>query len=154
MPKKKHPNTSYHPSSGDLYTPVTAEVIALLIRMKLKHRFWRDVSAISGTKLRVVRRLRYGEYKTVSMSLLDRMITTTGVGSIEDFVWFTADDLVALGIWDPPAEALDGGEAGVEKTAPKPKKGNLPERIEWDNPGTAETTDSGLRHRKRRERGK
>jgi hypothetical protein len=41
------------------------------------------------------------------MTKLDEIITTTGVGSLRDYVFFTADDLVALGIWDAPAPPLN-----------------------------------------------
>lgn len=90
-----------HPNSADLYTPITPEVLSLLTRMNVEHRSWRKVAALSGTRLRVLRNLRSGKRKAISQRLLDRMCTTTGVGNIREFTWFTADDLVALGIWDP-----------------------------------------------------
>lgn len=101
------PEKSSHPNSGDLYTPITPEVLELLNEMRRVHSTWRDVSAISKTRLRVLRRIRTGGRKAISMTLLDRLITTTGVGVLESFTWFTADDLVALGVWDPPAEPID-----------------------------------------------
>lgn len=90
-----------HPADLDLYTPVTPELIALFERMKQEHGTWRNVAAISDTRLKVLRNLRQGKRKAVSQRLLDRIITTTGVGGVHEFTWFTANDLVALGIWDP-----------------------------------------------------
>jgi hypothetical protein len=40
------------------------------------------------------------------MTKLDEIITTTGVGELRDYDWFTADDLVESGVWDPPAPNL------------------------------------------------
>lgn len=51
--------------------------------------------------MKVFRNLRRGRRKAVSLRLLDRIVTTTEVGSVEEFTWFTADDLVKLGIWKP-----------------------------------------------------
>jgi hypothetical protein len=101
---------SYHPLSGDLYTPLTPEVMALFERMREHCGSWREVCARSNTKLKVLRRLRGQSYgaKAISMSFLDRLITTTEVGSLDDYLWFTADDLVALGVWDKPADPIDG----------------------------------------------
>lgn len=90
-----------HPNSGDLYTPVTPELIELFERMKSEHGTWRRVAAISETRLKVLRNLRRSKRKAVSLRLLDRLCTTTNVGSVGEFTWFTADDLVALGVWEP-----------------------------------------------------
>lgn len=95
MTEKRHPN------DYDLYTPVTPELLELLHRMRAEHGSWREVAAISGTKIRVLRRLHRGERKAVSMRLLDRLMQATRVGHVEEFLWFTADDLTKLGIWDP-----------------------------------------------------
>jgi hypothetical protein len=53
-----------------------------------------------------MRNIRGGKRKAISMTLLDRLITTTDVGSLDEFIWFTADDLVALGIWKPVQYAV------------------------------------------------
>jgi hypothetical protein len=97
--KRKYP----HPKHEDLYTPVTPEVLELFERMKQKYGTWSDVGWITNTNMKVLRcmRCRPGTAgrKAISHSKLDSMITATGVGSVHDFVWFTAEDLVALGIW-------------------------------------------------------
>jgi len=90
-----------HPKHGDLYTPVTQELLDLFERMAVEHGSYRRVCAVSGTRMKVFRFMRRGKRKAISMSQLDRLITTTEVGSLRDFIWFTADDLVALGIWKP-----------------------------------------------------
>ena len=115
--KKRHPN------SGDLYTPVTPELVALFERMKNEHGTWRRVAAISETRLKVLRNLRQAKRKAVSQRLLDRICSSTGVGSIHEFTWFTADDLVALGIWDP-VQYVEGYDtyASGEKRADKAKR--------------------------------
>lgn len=90
-----------HPAGNDLYTPMTPELLQLFERMRAEHGSWRRVAALSGTRLKVLRNLRAAKRKAISQRLLDRMVTGTGVGALHEFVWFTADDLVALGIWDP-----------------------------------------------------
>jgi hypothetical protein len=95
MTERKHPN------GGDMYTPITPEIKALFWRMRAEHGSWRKVAALSNTRLRVLRRMRLGHRKAISQRRLDEICTATGVGSINEFTWFTANDLVALGIWDP-----------------------------------------------------
>jgi hypothetical protein len=100
--QKRH--KSKHPNHGDLYTPWNEELLELLDQMRLELGSWRKVCAASGMRMRQMRYLRSGKRtKAVTMNLVDRLCTTTGVGSIEDFVWFTAWDLVDLGIWKKPA---------------------------------------------------
>lgn len=89
-----------HPLGEDLYTPITPEVVALLDRMFDELGSWREVAARSETRMKVIRNIRRANRKAVSQTLLDRLISATGVGSIEEFTWFEADDLIALGIWD------------------------------------------------------
>jgi hypothetical protein len=85
---------------------MTPEVYALLERMHVEHGSWRMVCYLSKTRIKVLRNVRSGKRKAVSMTFLDRLITTTDVGSLDDFTWFTADDLVALGIWKPVQYAV------------------------------------------------
>lgn len=90
-----------HPNSHELYTPITPEVQQLFLRMKAEHGNWRRVAAVSKTRLKVLRIVRNAERKTVSQRLLDRICTTTEVGSIDEFPWYTPEELVSLGIWEP-----------------------------------------------------
>jgi len=98
---------SHHPKSGDLYTPVNNDILDLFDQMRARHGSWREVAYLSNTRLKVLRRWRRLEVRAISMTKLDELITTTGVGSLRDYVWFTADDLVALGIWDKPADNVN-----------------------------------------------
>lgn len=113
-----------HPSSGELYTPCTDQFYDLLNRMYQEWGSWRNVAWKGGVRMKVLRNLRAGDRKAVSMSLLDRMCTGTGVGSINDFIWFTADDLVALGIWKPVVyvegdERVQGESTWTRKRVPE-----------------------------------
>jgi len=98
---------SKHPLKNDLYTPITPELLELFARMRAVHGSWREVAYLSHTRLKVLRRWRNGTRKAISMTKLDELITTTEVGSLRDYPWFTADDLVTLGIWDKPADPVD-----------------------------------------------
>ena len=109
MTKKRLSPVSSHPLRGDLYTPLNAATTALFERMRAKHGSWREVAYLSHTRLKVLHRFRApgGTRKTISMTKLDELITTTGVGDLRDYVWFTPDDLIAMGIWDEPAPPVD-----------------------------------------------
>jgi DNA-binding Xre family transcriptional regulator len=91
-----------HPAHGELYTPFTPELLQLLERMKAEYGTWRRVCELTETRMRVLRNIRQGKRKAVSLTVLDRLCSATGIGNAEEFLWFTADDLVALGIWKPP----------------------------------------------------
>jgi hypothetical protein len=81
----------------------------LLWAMREKHGTWREVAYLSGMRLKVLRRLRKDpSQRTISMTSLDNLITTTGVGDLRDYVWYTADDLVAKGFWQKPADPVSG----------------------------------------------
>jgi len=98
---------SKHPLKNDLYTPITPELLELFARMRAVHGSWRQVAYLSHTRLKVLRRWRNGTRKAISMTKLDELITTTEVGSLRDYPWFTADDLVSPAIWDKPADPVD-----------------------------------------------
>jgi len=104
MAKRKR---SKHPKKNDLYTPITPELMELFAHMRAVHGSWREVAYLSNTRLKVLRRWRNGRRKSISMTKLDELITTTEVGDLRDYPWFTADDLVTLGIWDAPADPVD-----------------------------------------------
>lgn len=97
----RHPEGYGHPNGGDLYTPVTPEVKELFLRMRRELGTWRMVAWKGEVRLKVLRNMRRSTRKAISQSLLDRLTTGTGVGSIHEFTWFTAQDLVNLGIWEP-----------------------------------------------------
>ncbi len=135
------PSKHKHPNGDDLYTPITPELIALFERMRAEHGTWRKVAALSETKLKVLRNLRRGDRKAISQTLLDRICQGTRVGSVHEFIWFTADDLVALGIWEP-VQYVEGmmrvqgdtiRKASAKKMntkmdKPKMRKGRKPQR--------------------------
>lgn len=108
-----------HPSHFDLWTPWNEQFLELLNQMRVEYGSWRKVCEVSKTRLKAMRNLRNGSRKAVSMRVVDRLCSTTGVGSIEDFVWFTAWDLVALGVWKKPADPLTGE---TPETVPGRKK--------------------------------
>lgn len=92
-------NSFRHPNWAELYTPITPQILDLFERMRVEHGSWRNVCAISKTRLKTMRNLRRGNRKCISQRLLDRLCSSTEVGSVNEFTWFTADDLIALGIW-------------------------------------------------------
>lgn len=105
---------SSHPASGDLYTPITPEIVDLLWRLYAEYGSWTVVAYHCAVRLRMLRRIRNRESKTISQSLLDKIITLGRIGNIRDYPWFTADDLVAMGIWEPPAPPLDEQKRRLE----------------------------------------
>jgi hypothetical protein len=90
-----------HPAHAEKYTPITPEILELIEGLKRRYGTWRAVAYHTETKLKVLRNIRMGKRKAISMRLLDRILTKTGSGLLEDYIWFTPDDLVTLGIWKP-----------------------------------------------------
>jgi len=109
-----------HPNDGDLYTPLTPQLVDLFWHMRDVHGTWRDVSYLTGTKLKVLRDMRDGTRKTISLTKLDEMITATECGDLRDFVWFTPADLIRLGIWDDFYARLE--EYKAENAKPRKRK--------------------------------
>lgn len=93
---------SRHPRQADLYTPFGPDVLAILMRMHDEYGSWRRVAAITETRMRVIRVVKSGRRKAISQRFMDRLITKSGVGNLEQLPWFTADDLVTLGVWKHP----------------------------------------------------
>jgi hypothetical protein len=88
-----------HPKDGDKYTPISPDILAMMWELRDKYGSWREVAAVTQTRLKVLRRFRTGDRHVISMRLMDRILTTTGHGRLDDYVWFTPNDLVAMGIW-------------------------------------------------------
>lgn len=96
-PAFKHPL-----QNSDYYTPITPEIVAMLIELRQIVRTLRRLEILLKTKRRHLRRILKGETKAISMSLLDRIHTEIGTPyQVNDYLWFTAEDLVSLGIWQP-----------------------------------------------------
>jgi hypothetical protein len=107
-----------HPAHGDLYTPMTPEIIEMLNQLYREYGSWRRVAYFTDTRLKVLRNLRQGRRKAISMRVLDRILTGTNrEGTLDQYLWFTADDLVTLGIWKPVqyVEGRDRIQGGVRR---------------------------------------
>lgn len=92
----------------DLYTPLTTDIMDLLYRVYVREGTWRGVARVMGMRMqptrgcRELRKIRAGKVKAISMTVLDRMLTHSGFGvTVSDFTWFTPEDLVELGVWEP-----------------------------------------------------
>jgi hypothetical protein len=98
---------SKHPKQNERYTIWGPQVVELLERMRVELGTWRDVSATGEVRLKQLRALRLGIHPngkkrtTVSMTVIDRMITNSGVGRVSDFTWYTPDELIEMGLWAP-----------------------------------------------------
>jgi len=62
---------------------------------------WDYLAWLTEIRVRQLRRVMTGETKTVTMGTMDKVVTRTGYGDLDDWVWFTAEDLEVLGIWKP-----------------------------------------------------
>jgi hypothetical protein len=86
---------------------MTPEIIAMIERLRLEYGRWRDVSAETGLRLKQLRAIRQMKHangkhrKTISLTVMDRILTTTEVGHINDYPWYTPEQLVEMGIWEP-----------------------------------------------------
>jgi hypothetical protein len=91
-----------HPAHEDLYTPATLQLVELFEEMARVHGTYRRVCALTETRTKVFRQMRQGgKYKSISMAKLDMMIQRTGVGNLRDFPWYTAHEMVQMGVWKP-----------------------------------------------------
>lgn len=96
-----------HPLSGEVYTPMTTEVVEMIERLHLEYGQWRAVAEVSGLRLKQIRAIRQGKHangkarKTISLTVMDRILTTTAMGHVNDYEWYTPDELVEMGIWKP-----------------------------------------------------
>lgn len=93
-----------HMLSGknDLYTPLTTEIVELLEDMHRLYGTWAMVGFHVGVKLRCLRRWRDPKsgYKSISMTVLDRILCQQWRLTLEDFVWYTADEMCEEGFWE------------------------------------------------------
>lgn len=92
------------------FTPITPEVQELL---RLLHRecggTWREVSRITGVKLRQIRRIRTREHKAVSFRMMDQLFCRSRhLHRLLDLEWLTIEELLERRIWMPQfAKELD-----------------------------------------------
>jgi hypothetical protein len=99
-----------------LWTPITPEIVELLNMAKVRSGMsWSLFCRHVGMRERVVRRYRTsgknaGTVKrhrrrvAIPMSHLDRILSFGKMNHrVEDFEWYTVDQLVELGIWQPMA---------------------------------------------------
>ena len=96
-----------HPLDGEVYTPMTTEIIGLIERLHNESGRWRDVAEVTGMKSKQIRALCKMKHangkqrKTISMKVMDHILTATEVGHVNDYEWYTPDELVDMGIWKP-----------------------------------------------------
>jgi hypothetical protein len=94
-----------HPLNGEVYTPVTDEIVHLIERLHDEAGRWSDVAELSGIRSKQLRSLRHMKHangnrrKTISLRVMDKLLTATEVGHVNDYPWYTPDELVAMGIW-------------------------------------------------------
>jgi len=121
-----------HPNDWDLYTPITEDILSFMSRLHDINGSWRKVAEITETRLRVLRRIRTGERKTISMTLLDRMLTRLDVGGItvEDFDWYTPNELVERGIWQDTYYIADQAISPEQIEKNRARRKRLRKRLE------------------------
>lgn len=110
-----------HPKHNDLYTPVTDEVLQVIKDVKALYVTWPVVAFHTGMRDRILRRYLKGQHTAMSMTTMDRLLVALGRGHLNDFLWFTADDMMELGLWKKTQyvhgrEATKDGQPGVRKT--------------------------------------
>jgi len=86
----------------DLYTPITPELLTLLDEMRDSEGYWTRVAAAGNISMTMLKRIRQFKRRTIPKHIMERLIDGTGIGDIEDFFWFTKQDLESLGIWKKP----------------------------------------------------
>ena len=91
-----------HVRSDDLYTPITPQVHAWMDQMRREYGSWSMIAAVCDMRIKSVHNIRYKRDRwSISLRTMDKMMTATGIGNLNDFVWFRAEDMVRHGIWKP-----------------------------------------------------
>ena len=97
------PAERLHPAHGELFTPITDDLMAFLDECYRAVGSWKLLAERAGLRDRQLRRMRNGNKTTcLSMRTVDRLIVASGVGDLDEWLWFTPEDLMRLGLWDPP----------------------------------------------------
>lgn len=86
------------------YTPVTDEVVEILMLVKTEWGgSWQSLAQTIGIKPRHLRRLYNKTQRTVTLSLMDRILARSDYSyRLHDLPWLTCDDLIEQGIWGIP----------------------------------------------------
>jgi len=85
------------------YTPNTPALRELMILVKAEYGgTWREVSELSGIKLRQLRRIYKGEHLTVAFRTLDAIFCRSNhIHRLLELEWLTVEELLERGIWRP-----------------------------------------------------
>lgn len=100
---------NYKPNE-DLYTEVTGGVVEVFEMLFVEWGSWSMVGLVCEIKPRVIRRIRRGEQPVISLTVMDRALRWVSGVRVEDFVWYTVDELVDRGIWKAPVPFSVRGE--------------------------------------------
>ncbi len=95
---------THHPlREGDLYTPKDDKFWEVLEIVKAQcGGSWKGVVRQARISTRMFRRVRTEESKTVSYSVMEKVLLRTGFPHLmRHFEWYTPDQLVEMGIWKP-----------------------------------------------------
>lgn len=85
-----------------LYTPVDSRLMDILTRLKHQHGTWKALCEAARISTRQLRAVRRGRYKCIGIGVVDRVLTNAdSVHSVEDLIWYTPQQLVEMGMWEP-----------------------------------------------------
>ena len=85
---------------AELYTPVNEDLLALFERLRDEWGSWRKMGEAARVSQRWIRYVRQGRFKTMSMKVLDDMLSNLGAaGLVQQLDWYTPEELVERGIW-------------------------------------------------------
>lgn len=105
MPQPAADDKQYPQHQGELFARITPEMTAIFERSARSFGGWRRLCWVlrcSGRQMRKFRAAARGEEPVmIGMALLDRWLTRLDLGDwLNDFEWFTVDELVECGIWN------------------------------------------------------
>lgn len=84
----------------DLYTPIDDRVVATMWALHREWGTWRNLVEATGIRKRMLWRIRNREYKSVSMTVWDRILTLGGSSlRVDDFPWFDVEGMMDTGSW-------------------------------------------------------
>lgn len=100
MPRNPNTYLANLKMRDEIYTPITDEIVEILWSLHREYGTWGGVVEATGIRKRMLYRIRNREYLSVSMTVLDKILTNSHHRvRVEDLEWYTVDGMVENGHW-------------------------------------------------------
>lgn len=101
---------------GELYTPVTPELLEWFEELRVKHGSYAQICRVCRISTRHFRHIRAGVYATLGLALVDKILTRgESAHRVDDLKWYTPEQAVREGLWPPMREGRSSRNRGARK---------------------------------------